>query len=207
MRRVVDDGIGQRESSVSDVEFPADTCRPRRKIVGDVLRLGAGAVALSATSLAAKRSLAQPAVVRLLSVDNILVTKHARTLALRSGDKVMNEFRVALGRNDTGPKRVAGDGKTPEGLYFLDRFNSHSEFYKSIHISYPNANDWVRAASLGQRPGSNIMLHGLDPNIAPENRSVHWMFNWTTGCIAVTDLEIDVIWDSVRLGTPIEIRA
>lgn len=207
MTRVEGDTAERCEPSASDVELAKDTHRPRRKIIGDALRLGAGAAAICATSLSAKQALAQPAVMRLLSVDNILVMKHARTLALRSGDRVMREFRVALGRNDTGPKQVAGDGKTPEGLYFLDRFNPHSEFYKSIRISYPNANDWVRAASFGQRPGNDIMLHGLDPNIAPENRSMHWMFNWTQGCIAVTDPEIDVIWDSVRLGTPIEIRA
>lgn len=201
------DAVANAESH-QPAEAQPQAARNRRGALGVLARSMAGvAVGASGLGLLARPAVAQPAVMRLLSVDNIVVVKHARVLSLRSGDKVMQEFRVALGRNDNGPKQYAGDGRTPEGLYFLDRFNPRSEFYKSIRISYPNAGDWARAAALGMKPGNNIMLHGLDPNIPPADRMQHWMFNWTQGCIAVTDGEIDVIWGSVRLGTPIEIRA
>ena len=120
------------------------------------------------------------------------------------GDAELLTCRVALGRNH-GPKTSEGDGRTPEGQYYVDAFHHRSEFYRAVRISYPNEADRRRAAAMGARPGGQIMIHGLDPTIEPGWRQRHWMFNWTNGCVAVTDDEMDVIWASVDLGTPVTI--
>ncbi len=159
-------------------------------------RLGA-ALLLPAPALAAGRP---------ERVDRILVVKRERRMDLFAGGRVVRSFRVALGRNPYGPKQQAGDGRTPEGRYVIDGRLSESLFYKALSISYPNAEDRARARRLGVDPGHHIVIHGLDPNIPPALRPIHWMFNWTDGCLAVTDREMDELWQMVRIGTPIEIR-
>ncbi len=139
-------------------------------------------------------------------VDRILVVKHERKLYLLRDGRPVAEFRIALGRNPRGPKIREGDGRTPEGLYFVAGFKPDSDFYKAILISYPNRQDRERARRLGVDPGGAIMIHGLDPAIDPALRRDHWRFNWTNGCIAVTDEEMDILWRTVRWGTPVEIR-
>lgn len=144
---------------------------------------------------------------RLPPIERILVIKHERRLyALAHGD-VVASFRVALGRRPYGHKLREGDGRTPEGLYFVDGFVPDSEFYRAIKISYPNREDRARARKLGVNPGGRIMIHGLDPAIPPEFRDSHWLFNWTNGCIAVRNEEMDMLWERVTWGTPVEIRA
>ncbi len=140
------------------------------------------------------------------TVDRILVVKHERRLYLLRDGQPLLSFRIALGRNPRGPKIREGDGRTPEGLYFVAGFKPDSAFYKAIRISYPNRRDIERARRLGVDPGGAIMIHGLDPAIDPALRRDHWRFNWTNGCIAVTDEEMDVLWQVVRWGTPVEIR-
>ena len=135
----------------------------------------------------------------------VLVLKRERRLYLLKGPAVLASYRVALGRQPRGTKIYQGDGRTPEGSYVLDGRNERSRFYRSLHISYPNAADRVRAAALGQRTGSAIMIHGL-PAERPGWGGEHWRFNWTNGCIAVDNQEMDEIWAAVPLGTPIEIR-
>jgi murein L,D-transpeptidase YafK len=137
--------------------------------------------------------------------ERVLVVKSERRLYLLSGGEVLRSYRVALGREPKGTKIYQGDGRTPEGLYRITAFNADSRFYRSIRVSYPNAQDVERARALGETAGGDIMIHGL----APERRQYgaeHWQFNWTNGCIAVTDQEIDEIWQRVEVGTPIEIR-
>ncbi|MCS6878917.1 MAG: L,D-transpeptidase family protein [Geminicoccaceae bacterium] len=138
-------------------------------------------------------------------VDRIEVRKRERVMELKAGSEVLWRFRVALGRRPEGHKLREGDGRTPEGRYELAEFLPKSYFYKAIRISYPNAEDLERARRLGVRPGGNIMIHGLDPRIEPRWRKDHWLFNWTRGCIAVTDEEMDIVWASVVPGTPIDI--
>jgi murein L,D-transpeptidase YafK len=121
-------------------------------------------------------------------------------------DIVIKRFRVALGREPSGPKQRQGDFRTPEGIYRVAGFNPDSYFHRSIMVSYPNAADTKRARAMGVSPGGAIMIHGLDPAIAAKWRGDHWLFNWTRGCIAVTNAEMDVIWQSVDVGTPIDIR-
>ena len=137
--------------------------------------------------------------------DRVLVIKHERQLYLLRGAEVLAVYHVALGREPRGAKVRAGDGRTPEGVYRLDARNPNSRFYRSMHVSYPNAADLGRARALGLTAGGNIMLHGL-PLERPGWGEEHWRYNWTSGCIAVTDAEMDEIWRRVDVGTPIEIR-
>ena len=139
------------------------------------------------------------------SPDKLVVFKSKRLLVLMKGDEKLKEYKVALGGNPLGPKVREGDHKTPEGLYVLDRRNPRSKFYKSIHISYPDARDRERALKLGVPPGGDIMIHGL-PNGFGWLGSMHRARDWTDGCIAVTDQEMDEIWQAVADGTPIEIQ-
>ena len=119
--------------------------------------------------------------------------------------KVLKTYKVALGGDPMGAKVRQGDHKTPEGTYVLDRRNAHSQFYRSIHISYPDAQDRVRARKLGVSPGGDIYLHGLPNGYGWVGRG-HRLKDWTDGCIAVTDEELDEIWRAAPDGTPIEIQ-
>lgn len=140
-----------------------------------------------------------------LHADRVLVLKKERTLQLLSQGKVIKAYRVALGGDPVGPKTRQGDHRTPEGLYVLDSRNSQSQFYKSIHISYPNARDRAAARQKGVSPGGDVFVHGLPKGYGWVGAS-HRLKDWTDGCIAVTDQEIDEIWLAVADGTPIEIR-
>jgi len=141
------------------------------------------------------------------SVDLLRCVKHERKLyALAKGEVVLS-FNVALGVSPRGHKEQEGDGRTPEGLYYIDAARHDSDYHLSLKISYPNAEDRARARALGVRPGGQIMIHGLDPAMDAKWRERHWVFNWTNGCIAVTNDEMEQLWNSVALGTPIEILA
>jgi len=135
----------------------------------------------------------------------VVVRKKDRTLTLLNKGKALKTYKVALGSDPVGPKTQHGDHKTPEGSYILDRRNEHSQFHRSIHISYPNLKDQERAQKLGVAPGGDIMIHGL-PNAQHWIGSLHRLYDWTDGCIAVTDEEMDEIWRAVPDGTPIEIQ-
>jgi murein L,D-transpeptidase YafK len=137
--------------------------------------------------------------------DLVIVMKKKRTLTLMSQGKVLKTYKVALGGDPVGAKTRQGDHKTPEGVYRLDRRNAQSQFYKSIHISYPDAKDIAQARKMGVSPGGDVYVHGL-PNGYKWVGARHRLKDWTDGCVAVTDEEIDEIWKAVPNGTPIEIR-
>ena len=137
--------------------------------------------------------------------DFVLVLKGPRRLLLLASNRVLREYRVALGRNPRGPKRNQGDGRTPEGRYVIEARSAYSGFHRALRISYPNDEDRDFAARAGVAPGGNVMIHGL-PNAAGWVGDAHRGFDWTDGCIAVTDDEMDEIWELVDDGTPIEIR-
>ena len=137
--------------------------------------------------------------------DKVVVLNKERKLMLMSGATVLKTYRIALGGDPVEPKVRQGDHKTPEGNYVLDRRSSHSKFYKAIHVSYPNSTDGARARKLGASPGGDIFVHGL-PNGYGRVGAAHRLVDWTDGCIAVTNDEIDEIWRAVPNGTPIEIR-
>lgn len=132
----------------------------------------------------------------------VVVSKRNRVLELRSGEQLLKRYRVHLGFQPKGTKVMSGDGRTPEGQYFIDRRNARSDFYLSLGISYPNAVDVARARALGVQPGGDIMIHGGPRRTADKNRD-----DWTAGCIAVTDQEIEEIWSMVPTGTPVVIFA
>jgi murein L,D-transpeptidase YafK len=142
---------------------------------------------------------------KIIHADKVVVIKKKRLLLLFKDGEILREYRVAIGRNPVGTKTRQGDNKTPEGEYILDRRNPHSKFYRSIHISYPNADDINRAQKNGVAPGNDIMIHGLPRNYGDVG-ALHTVTDWTRGCIAVTNAEIDEIWSFVPDGTPIEIR-
>jgi murein L,D-transpeptidase YafK len=137
--------------------------------------------------------------------DSVLILKKDHVLELLAGGKLIRTYKVALGRGGLAPKEREGDGRTPEGHYVIDSRNAGSHYYRSLHVSYPNAEDRKHAARLGVSSGGAIMIHGL-PNGMGWLGAAHRLYDWTLGCIAVTDEEIDEIWNLVPVGTPVEIR-
>ncbi len=127
------------------------------------------------------------------------VDKSDRKMYLLHKDKVLKTYDIALGFAPTGHKQFEGDGKTPEGSYFISHRNPDSTYHLSLGISYPNHNDLAFAAAAGKRPGGDIFIHGA-PNGRPDRR------DWTAGCIAVTDRQMERIYAMVKPGTPINIR-
>lgn len=137
-------------------------------------------------------------------VDYILVNKTEKKMYLLSNGYKVKEYNVVFGGNPIGHKEQEGDEKTPEGQYILDYKKVDSSFYKAIHISYPNDADVSNAKAKGINPGGAIMIHGQKNGLG----RLSWLtqrVNWTNGCIAVTNMEMDEIWGIVKIGTPIEI--
>lgn len=139
-----------------------------------------------------------------LIINKVLVRKTERRLYLMDGDQVIKSYRISLGDNPAGHKLYEGDERTPEGDYKLDWRNAGSDFHKSIHISYPNNEDRELARAWGLDPGGSIMIHGL-PNQAGDMAFAYQGLDWTDGCIAVTNEEMDEIWQMVADGTQITI--
>jgi murein L,D-transpeptidase YafK len=137
--------------------------------------------------------------------DQVLVDKSESRLYLLKDSEIITSFRVRFGSNPKGHKQQQGDGRTPEGRYILDYKNINSAFYKSIHISYPNAQDRKSAWQRGVDPGGDIMIHG-QANGWGWFGPVMQYFNWTDGCIALRDRDMETVWKAVRVGTPIVIR-
>lgn len=137
--------------------------------------------------------------------DRIVIEKAARTLALYREGQVLKTYKIALGPNAKGHKEREGDGRTPEGKYIIDSRIADSSFHRALHVSYPNEQDRMHARRLGVSPGGAIMIHGL-PNGMGFIGKTHLLRDWTQGCIAVTNEEIEEIWRAVPNGTPVEIR-
>lgn len=162
---------------------------------------GAGSPPPRGTAVAAGRSgQADPAVADLLVVD-----KSLHRLSLFEHGRLLRVYQVALGGGGLGPKIRAGDRRTPEGRYVIDGRNPHSTYHLSLHISYPDAQDIAAAAARGVAPGGDIMIHGLRNGLGWIG-GAHRRYDWTAGCIGVTDAEIEEIWRLVPNGTPVVIR-
>ncbi|MEO0486805.1 MAG: L,D-transpeptidase family protein [Pseudomonadota bacterium] len=132
-------------------------------------------------------------------VTRIMVFKEWRKMALMHNDEVLRIYDFELGFAPEGDKFVEGDGKTPEGVYLIDRKNPNSQFHLSLGISYPNARDRAEAEALGQSPGGDIFIHGTPRRFVGEE-------DWTWGCLAVTNEEMEEIFAMVEVGTPIQIE-
>jgi murein L,D-transpeptidase YafK len=176
---------------------PRATRGAAHSLVGALLAIGASWL-LSGSLRAAEGPAPERA-------DRAVVYKADRSLLLLRRGRVLRAYRVALGSAPDGPKRGVGDGRTPEGAYVLDWRTDRSRYYRAIHISYPNAADRARSVAMGLQPGGNIMIHGLPRHLATIGSS-HAGGDWTSGCIAVTNREMEEIWRLVADGTPIEIR-
>jgi murein L,D-transpeptidase YafK len=137
--------------------------------------------------------------------DRVVVEKSARRLTLLRGTTALKTYRVALGRAPIGAKEYEGDQRTPEGIYSIDFHKPDSDYHLALHISYPEQHNIDRASAEGLSAGSDIMIHGL-PNGRGWLGRFHRRSDWTAGCIAVTDFEIEEIFRAVPDGTPIEIR-
>jgi len=143
--------------------------------------------------------------IRMGPADRILIEKKERRLTLLSKGRVLKTYNIALGGDPIGPKERQGDNKTPEGTYIIDARNGDSLYHLSLHISYPNEKDKKRAKELGVSPGGDIMIHGIKNGFSWASDS-HTKVDWTNGCIAVTDEEIEEINKLVPNGTIVEIR-
>jgi len=161
------------------------------------------AALLAATTVVAIRS--SDELTPEVTADRIVVDKSDRQLLLFANDRLLKTYTIALGSEPVGHKRQEGDGRTPEGDYVIDYRNPQSRYYLSLHVSYPDAEDRERAAGGGVSPGGDIFIHGLPPKFAWIG-SGHTVSDWTDGCIAVTNDEIEELWRAVPNGTPIVIE-
>ncbi|MCH9694654.1 MAG: L,D-transpeptidase family protein [Gammaproteobacteria bacterium] len=137
--------------------------------------------------------------------DEVIIDKSDRVLQLMKGGEVLRTFKIALGIRPEGDKREEGDFRTPEGRYMLDTRNPRSDFFLSIHVSYPNASDSREARARGVSPGGAIMIHG-QPNEPKRSEAFYRSQDWTNGCIAVSNSDMIDIWLMTPDNTPIEIR-
>jgi murein L,D-transpeptidase YafK len=166
----------------------------RRKFKNLILILLAGILPLSAHAKKSEKP----------SADRIVIEKDARRMTLYRGSKVLKAYRVSLGREPIGAKEKRGDHKTPEGHYVIDGRNPNSAYHLSLHISYPNSTQTAAAQAQGLSPGGLIMIHGL-PNGMPDMGPLQRLYDWTDGCVAVTNSEMDEIWNLVPDGTSVDI--
>jgi murein L,D-transpeptidase YafK len=137
--------------------------------------------------------------------DSIVVEKKAHRLTLYHMGSPLRSYRVALGGQPVGDKRTRGDRRTPEGIFFVDGMNENSDFHLALHLSYPDESHQFRADSLGVDPGGDIMIHGLPKgrgNLGAQHRAK----DWTNGCVALTDEEMEQIWSIVPIGIPVQIK-
>ena len=137
--------------------------------------------------------------------DRLAVIKSERRLILFRGGQVLKTYPVSLGWQPLGPKYCQGDGRTPEGSYVISAKNPHSKYHLALRISYPGPTDRARAEEAACNPGGDIMIHGLPRGLGYLGR-FHRFYDWTQGCIALTDLEIEEIYLSVPVGTPVLIE-
>lgn len=137
--------------------------------------------------------------------DLVLVEKSKHTLTLLRGGKAIATYHVVFGGNPIGHKEQEGDNRTPEGIYVLDAKNANSAYFKSIHISYPNAQDIAKAKSKGVSPGGAVMIHGQKNGFGWAS-FVMQRINWTAGCIALSNEDMEKVWSSVSTPTKIEIK-
>lgn len=137
--------------------------------------------------------------------DSVVVLKSEKSLNLYKGEHLLRTYPVVFGGNRVGHKQQEGDKRTPEGKYILDFKKADSAFYKAIHISYPNEQDIENAKKRGISPGSSIMVHGQKNGFGWASFLTQY-FNWTNGCIALSNKNMDSVWELVDAGTPIEIR-
>lgn len=140
-----------------------------------------------------------------IQIDKLVVYKSKRQLLAYSKGQLLKTYKISLGRQPIGDKEFEGDKKTPEGLYFINDKNPKSGYHKNLGISYPDRNDIENAQRLGKPTGGEVKIHGLRNRTGFISKFHRW-YDWTLGCIAVTDKEIDELYNAVKIGTQIEIK-
>lgn len=160
---------------------------------------------LAAALLGAMLAIGPAAGDTIATADRVLVKKAERRMYLLRGEQVIASYKVSLGLNPAGPKEREGDFRTPEGEYRLGRRNSHSDYFLSIQVTYPNDRDVDRARDRGWRTGGSIMIHGL-PNTPRHPQNYYESFDWTDGCIALSNADMVDLWLMVGDATPIAIE-
>lgn len=180
-------------AAATSASAPATTATRAPSVLAD------GRVPVPAWAMGAKMGLFHAG-----RADSIVVEKYEHRMTLYAGSEAIGVFQVALGKKQ-GQKASAGDNRTPEGLYHIDARNPNSRFHLALHVSYPNADDVARAQKLGVSTGGDIMIHGL-PNGQGAAGVAHREYDWTNGCVAVTDQEIEQIWSAVPVGTLVRIK-
>jgi len=139
-----------------------------------------------------------------ITADKVLIEKSKRRLTLLNKNTPLKIYEISLGKEPIGKKTEEGDGRTPEGVYSIDRRKLKSSYHRALHVSYPNQDDTAQAKARDVSPGGDIMIHGL-PNGIGFIGKLHTKRDWTLGCIAVTNLEIEEIWRAAPDGTIVEI--
>jgi murein L,D-transpeptidase YafK len=140
-----------------------------------------------------------------ITADSIVVEKQKHKLTLYQLGIPVRTYQVALGKQPVGDKLRVGDNRTPEGIFHIDYKNPDSKYHMALHISYPDAAHLAKSRSVGAQPGGDIMIHGL-PDAYKDLGAKHRQYDWTEGCIAVTNVEIDEIWRAIPPGSPIVIK-
>ena len=169
------------------------------------LLVGSAALSLIGAADSTRAVKPAPATATSFSADSIVVEKQAHRLSLFHNGTLVKTYLVALGQQPVGDKQRRGDNRTPEGLYHIEARNPNSRYHLALRISYPDAAHRARAEARGVSPGGDIMIHGLPARYAWAGPA-HRDFDWTEGCIAVTNAEIEEIWSAVPVGTPIHIK-
>lgn len=140
-----------------------------------------------------------------IQIGKLVVYKSKRQLLAYSNGQLVKIYKISLGRQPIGDKEFEGDKKTPEGIYFINDKNPNSGYHKNLGISYPNKDDIENAKRLGKPTGGDVKIHGLRNRTGFISKFHRW-YDWTLGCIAVTDEEIDELYNAVKIGTQIEIK-
>ena len=135
-------------------------------------------------------------------IEKLVVTKSKRTLDVYSAGRIIKTYKISLGRNPIGDKEFEGDKKTPEGHYKINSKNPDSEFHRNLGISYPDQSDIKEAQNRRVEPGGEVKIHGIRNGLGFIGK-FHRVFDWTAGCVALTDSEIEELYNRVEIGTPI----
>jgi len=154
--------------------------------------------------IAGVAGMAAASATEIIAADHVVVRKSERKLYLYNGSRLLGEYKVALGLSPTGTKEREHDFRTPEGRYYLARRNTHSDYFLSIQVSYPNKNDELRARKNRWAPGGSIMIHGL-PNAPKHPPAYYASSDWTDGCIALSNSDMVEVWLRTHENTPIDI--
>jgi len=188
-------GVGQKGA------IPAAAARKSMKSHRMVPILSAGVAALAVLLLGANWPV--PRLAAGMVADRVVVRKARHRLELYARGKLLKDYVVSLGRHPEGRKEREGDQGTPEGWYAVEAHKPDSSFHRALKISYPSAADRLAAEKRGVSPGGDIMIHGIRNGLAPLGRMQRWV-DWTAGCVAVTNPEIEEIYRAVPDGTPVE---